>query len=71
MSKFDWKKDLKESLIDASIMTIGLYGISWIGTKAGIPKPNFSMTAENVGKVGIYLTIADIAKEYVKTQIPK
>jgi len=26
------------------------------------------MTAENIGKVGIYLTAADIAKDYAKSQ---
>ena len=68
MSKFDYKKELKESLIDASLMTVGLLLLSWIGSKAGISKPSLTMNAENIGKIGIYLTAADMIKDYAKNQ---
>ena len=68
MSKYDWQKDLKTSLIDASIISVGLYGLSWIGSKLGIQKPTLSMSAENIGKIVIYLTASDMLKDYLKQQ---
>ena len=68
MSKFDYKKELKESLIDASLLTTGLYGLAWIGSKVGISKPTLAMTAENIGKIVIYLTAGDMLKDYLKQQ---
>lgn len=68
MSKFDYKKELKESLIDASLLTAGLYGLAWIGSKAGISKPTLVMSAENIGKIVVYLTASDMLKDYLKQQ---
>ena len=68
MSKFDINKELKESLIDAGLLTAGLYAISWIGSKVGVQKPSFTMSAENIGKIVVYLTAADMIKDYAKQQ---
>ena len=68
MSKFDVKKELKESLIDAGLLTAGLYAISWIGSKVGVQKPSFAMSAENIGKIVVYLTASDMIKDYAKQQ---
>ena len=68
MSKIDWNKELKDSLIDASLLTAGVFGLSWVGSKVGIAKPNLSMTAENIGKFAIYLTVSDVLKDYAKRQ---
>ena len=68
MSKFNIQKELKESLIDAALLTTGLYAISWAGSKAGIAKPTLAMSAENIAKVIIYLTASDTLKEYAKAQ---
>ena len=68
MSKFDYKKELKELLIDASLMSAGLYTLSWVGSKIGVSKPTLAMTAENIGKIIIYLTASDMLKDYLKSQ---
>ena len=68
MSKFDYKKELKESLIDASLLTTGIYGLAWAGSKLGISKPTLAMSAENIGKIVIYLTASDMLKDYLKQQ---
>lgn len=68
MSKFDYKKELKDSLIDASLLTTGLYGLAWIGSKVGISKPTLAMSAENIGKIVVYLTASDMLKDYLKQQ---
>ena len=68
MSKFDYKKELKESLIDASLLTTGVYGLAWIGSKLGISKPTLAISAENIGKIVIYLTASDMLKDYLKQQ---
>ena len=68
MSKYDYKKDLKESLIDAAILTTGLYTLSWAGSKAGVSKPTFSFSADNIAKIGVYLTATDMARDYAKSQ---
>ena len=68
MSKFNYTKELKESLIDAGLLTAGLYAISWVGSKLGIQKPSFAMSAENIGKIVVYLTASDMIKDYVKQQ---
>ena len=43
MSKFDVKKELKESLIDAGLLTAGLYTLAWVGSKLGVQKPSFAI----------------------------
>ena len=68
MSKYDYQKELKESLIDASIMSVGLYGLSWIGSKVGIQKSTLATSVENIGKIVIYLTASDMLKDYLKQQ---
>ena len=68
MSKFNIQKELKESLIDAALLTTGLYAISWTASKIGVSKPSLAMSAENIAKVVIYLTAADMAKDYAKEQ---
>ena len=62
MSKFDYKKELKDSLIDASLLTTGVYSLAWLGSKLGISKPTLAMSAENIGKIVIYLTASDCLK---------
>ena len=50
----DYTKDIKQSLIDGTLMTIGIYGLAWIGSKLGITKPSLSASFENIAKfVGI------------------
>ena len=68
MSKFDYKKELKESLIDASLLTVGIYGLAYGGSKIGISKPTLAMSAENIAKIVIYLTASDMLKDYLKQQ---
>ena len=69
MSKsFDYKKELKDSLIDASLLTTSVYSLAWIGSKLGISKPTLAMSAENIGKIVIYLTASDMIKDYLKQQ---
>ena len=68
MSKFNIQKELKESLIDAALLTTGLYAISWAGSKAGITKPTLAVSAENIIKTAFYLTCSDMLKEYAKAQ---
>ena len=68
MSKFDVKKELKESLIDAGLLTAGLYTLACVGSKLGIQKPSFAMSAENILKIAAYLTASDMIKDYAKQQ---
>ena len=68
MSKFDYKKELKESLIDASLLTVGIYGLAYGGSKIGISKPTLAMSAENIAKIVIYLTASDMLKDYLTQQ---
>ena len=68
MSKFNIQKELKESLIDAALLTTGLYAISWAGSKIGVSKPSLAMSAENIIKVVLYLTASDMLKNYAKEQ---
>ena len=68
MSKFDYKKELKDSMIDASLLTTGLYGLAWIGSKLGVSKPTLAVSAENIAKIAIYLTASDMLKDYLKQQ---
>ena len=69
MSKtIDYKKELRDSILDAAYLTGGLYAVSWGLSKLGIQKPPFSITAENIGKIVIYLAGADMLKDYLKQQ---
>ena len=67
-TKFDYKKELKDSLIDASLLSTGLYRLAWIGSKVGISKPTLAISVENIGKIVVYLTANDILKDYLKQQ---
>ena len=70
MSKtsYGYKKELKDSLTDALYLTGGLYVTSWGLSKVGVGKPSFSMSGENIAKIVIYLTAADMLKDYLKQQ---
>ena len=68
MSNYDYKKEFKESVIDACLLTVGLEAFSLIGSKIGIPKPTLALSAENIGKIVIYLTASDMLKDYLKQQ---
>ena len=68
MSKFDYKKELKESLIDASLLTVGVYGLAWGGSKIWVSKPTLAMSAENIAKIVIYLSASGMLKVYLKEQ---
>ena len=57
---------MKDSLIDASLLTVGIYELSWVGSKIRVSKPTLAMSAENIGKIVIYLTASDMIKEYLK-----
>ena len=49
-----------------ALMTIGIYGIAWIGSKIGVSKPSLSITFENTAKFVGYATIADTAIDYAR-----
>ena len=68
MSKFDYKKELKDSLIDASLLTVGIYSLAFGGSKIGISKPTLAWSAENIATIVIYLTCCDMLKKYLKQQ---
>ena len=68
MSKFDYKNELKQSLIDASLLTVAIYGLAYAGSKIGVSKPTLAFSAENIGKIVIYLTAGDMLKDYLKQQ---
>lgn len=67
-TKFDYKKDLKESAIDAAILTTGVLTLAWAGSKAGVSKPTLSPTPENIAKIAVYLAATDMLKDYAKSQ---
>ena len=62
----EYTKDIKQSLIDGGLMTIGIYGLAWIGSKIGITKPSLSMSFENIAKFVGYAGIADGGIDYLK-----
>ena len=66
MSKYDYKKELKDSLKDAGVLTVIVFPLAWAGSKIGISKPTFSVTPENIGKIGTYLTAADMIYSSLK-----
>ena len=68
MSKYDWKKELKDNVIDASLLTTGIYSLSFLGSKMGISKPTLALNAENIVKFFGYLILSDLAKDYAKQQ---
>ena len=68
MSKFDYKRELKQSLIDASLLTVGIYGLAWGDSKIGVSKPTLAMSAENIRKIVIYLSASEILIDYLKQQ---
>ena len=62
----DWKKDIKQSVVDGVLMTTGLITVAWVGSKAGILKPSFAPTGENLIKLFIYASAADAGISYAK-----
>ena len=68
MSKFDYKKELKQSLLDASLLTVAIYGLAYAGGKIGVSKPTLAASAENIEKIAFYLTAGDMLKDYLKQQ---
>ena len=67
MSKYDYSKELKDSLMDAAYLTRGIYAFILGFIKSGISKPSLSMSGENIAKMlMIYLTAADMLKDYLK-----
>ena len=62
----DYTKDIKQSLIDGSLMAIGIYGLAWIESKIGITKPSLSMSFENIAKFTGYAGLADAGIDYLK-----
>ena len=55
----DWKKDIKQSVVDGALMTTGLVTLAWVGSKAGIAKPSFVPTSENLIKLFIFVSAAE------------
>ena len=64
----DWKKDIKQSMMDAVVVTSIIYGLSWAASKAGVSKPTFTLTAENVVKIWAYTTVGDDTLAYAKEE---
>jgi hypothetical protein len=64
----DWKKELKESLIDGILFTVGMFGLAWGGSKVGIAKPSLAPSGENIAKFVAYAGITDAGIAYVKEQ---
>ena len=62
----DWKKDIKQSVVDGSLMTFGLVSIAWAGSKLGISKHSFAPTCENLIKFFIYASATDVETSYAK-----
>ena len=62
-TKYDYRKELKDSLIDASLLTVGIYGLAFGGSKIGISKPTLAMSVENIAKIVVYLTLSDMLKD--------
>ena len=68
MSNFDYKKELKQSLIDGGLLTVGVFTLAYAGSKIGVQKPTLAVSAENIGKIALYLTAGDMLKDYLKQQ---
>ena len=62
----DWKKDIKQSVVDGALMTTGLVTLAWVGSKAGIAKPSFAPTGENLIKLFIFVSAAEVGISYAK-----
>ena len=59
-------KDIKQSVVDGALMTSGLISLAYIGSKAGIAKPSFAPTGENLIKLFIYAAAVDAGINYAK-----
>ena len=62
----DWKKDIKQSVVDGALMTTSLVTLAWVGSKAGIAKPSFAPTGENLIKLFILASAAEVGISYAK-----
>ena len=49
-------------------MTIGVFTLAWLGSKAGISKPNLAPSGENIAKVAVYAIATDAGIAYAKQQ---
>lgn len=63
-----WKKELKESVIDGGLMTVGLLSLAWAGSKVGVQRPNLSPSGENIAKLLVYAAAVDAGIAYAKQQ---
>ena len=65
-TKYDPKKDLQDSAIDAAWLTGGLAIVNF-SLKALGARPIFGNTIENYGKLYGGLVTADMLKDYIKS----
>ena len=65
-TKYDPKKDLQDSVIDAAWLTGGLAIVNF-SLKALGARPIFGNTIENYGKLYGGLITGDILKDYIKS----
>ena len=67
-TKYDPKKELKDSLVDAAWLKGGLAVLN-LSLKSLRTRPIFANTTENLGKLYGGLVAVDMLKDYIKTQI--
>ena len=67
-TKYDPKKELKDSVVDAAWLTGGLAVLN-LSLKSLGTRPIFANTTENLGKLYGGLVAVDMLKDYIKTQI--
>jgi hypothetical protein len=61
-----YTKEIKESVIDGSLMTLGIFTLAWIGSKLGMSKPTLNLSGENIAKLAVYAAATDAAIDYAK-----
>ena len=67
MSTYPYQKEIKESVIDGGLLTLGLFITSWVMGKLGMTKP-VALTAENFGKTFAAMAATDAAIAYAKKE---
>ena len=67
MSTYPYQKEIKESVIDGGLLTLGFFASSWIMGKCGMSKP-IALTTENFGKSFAALAATDAAIAYAKKE---
>lgn len=65
-TKYDPKKDLQDSIVDAAWLTGGLAIVNFSLKALGV-RPIFGNTIENYGKLYGGLVTVDMLKDYIKT----